>query len=168
MSVLMGADEGEKPIIALKKLLKKTRLERDTARATIAERDECIAERDKLILTLEEQLAKALKALDACDKADRIFSPSMQAPLPDDVKETGTAALFATPARTTMGRHDRQATSVAKQLMKKQEGELDTPDTRMKRPGFTPGPLPPPSPADPEPSKKSEKKKKKNKFFPWA
>ena len=159
----MGDDEGGKPIIALKKLLKKTRLERDTARATIAERDECIAERDKLILTLEEQLAKALKALDACDKADRIFSSSIQKS-PDDVKETGTAAPF-TPARTTMGRHDRQATSVAKQLMKKQEGELDTPDTRMKRPGFTPGPLPPPSPADPEPSKKSEKKKK---GFPWV
>ena len=161
MPVLMGDDEGEKPIIALKKLLKKTRLERDTARATIAEQA-------KRILTLEEQLAKALKALDACNKADRIFSPSMQAPLPDDVKETGTAAPF-TPARTTMGRHDRQATSVAKQLMKKQEdGELDSPDTRMKRPGFTPGPLPPPSPADPEPSKKSEsEKKKKGKGFPW-
>ena len=156
----MGDDEGGKPIIALKKLLKKTRLERDTARATIAEQA-------KRILTLEEQLAKARKELDARREADKLFSPSMQAPLPDDVKETGTAALFATPARTTMGRHDRQATSVAKQLMKKQEGELDTPDTRMKRPGFTPGPLPKPSPDDPEPSKKSEKKKK-NKFFPWA
>ena len=118
--------------------------ERDTARATIAEQA-------KRILTLEEQLAKALKALDACDKADRIFSPSMQAPLPDDVKETGTAAPFATPPRTTMGRHDRQATSVAKQLMKKQkDGELDTPDTRMKRPGT----LPKPSPDDPKPPKK--------------
>ena len=161
----MGDDEGGKPIIALKKLLKKTRLERDTARATIAEQA-------KRILTLEEQLAKALKALDACDKADRIFSPSIQKS-PDDVKEThraltsddGTAAPF-TPARTTMGRHDRLATSVAKKLMKKQEdGVLDSPDTRMKRPGFTPGPLPPPSPADPEPSKKSEKKKK---GFPWV
>ena len=162
MPVLMGDDEGEKPIIALKKLLVKTRLQRDRALATIAEQD-------KRILTLEEQLAKALKALDACDKADRIFSPSIQKS-PDDVKETGTAAPF-TPARTTMGRHDRLATSVAKKLMKKREdGVLDSPDTRMKRPGFTPGPLPPPSPADPEPSKKSEseKKKKKGKGFPWV
>ena len=157
MPVLMGDDEGEKPIIALKKLLVKTRLQRDRALATIAEQD-------KRILTLEEQLAKALKALDACDKADRIFSPSIQKS-PDDVKETGTAAPF-TPARTTMGRHDRLATSVAKKLMKMQkDGVLDSPDTRMKRPGFTPGPLPPPSPADPEPSKKSEKKKGKG--FPW-
>ena len=149
----MGDDEGGKPIIALKKLLKKTRLERDTARATIAEQA-------KRILTLEEQLAKALKALDACDKADRIFSPSIQKS-PDDVKETGTAAPF-TPARTTMGRHDRLATSVAKKLMKKQEdGVLDSPDTRMKRPGFTPGPLPKPSPDDPKPPEKSEKKKGK-------
>ena len=155
MPVPMGDDKGEKPIIALKKLLVKTRLQRDRALATIAEQD-------KRILTLEEQLAKALKALDACDKADRIFSPSIQKS-PDDVKETGTAAPF-TPARTTMGRHDRLATSVAKKLMKMQEdGVLDSPDTRMKRPGFTPGPLPPPSPADPEPSKKSEKKK----GFPW-
>ena len=154
----MGDDEGGKPIIALKKLLKKTRLERDTARATIAEQA-------KRILTLEEQLAKARKELDARKEADKLFSPSMQAPLPDDVKETGTAAPF-TPARTTMGRHDRLATSVAKKLMKKREdGVLDSPDTRMKRPGFTPGPLPPPSPADPEPSKKSEKKKGKG--FPW-
>ena len=152
MSVLMGDDEGEKPIIALKKLLKKTRLERDTARATIAEQA-------KRILTLEEQLAEARKDLDARDEADRVFSPSIQKS-PDDVKETGTAAPF-TPARTTMGRHDRLATSVAKKLMQKQEdGVLDSPDTRMKRPGFTPGPLPKPSPDDPEPSKKSEKKKK--------
>ena len=143
MPVLMGDDEGEKPIIALKKLLKKTRLERDTARATIAERDECIAERDKLILTLEEQLAKALKALDACDKADRIFSSSIQKS-PDDVKETGTAAPF-TPARTTMGRHDRLATSVAKKLMKKQkDGVLDSPDTRVKNPKKLPEPSPEP------------------------
>ena len=165
MPVLMGDDEGEKPIIALKKLLKKTRLERDTARATIAERDKLIAEQAKRILTLEEQLAKARKALDACDKADRIFSPSIQKS-PDDVKETGTAAPF-TPARTTMGRHDRLATSVAKKLMKMQEdGVLDSPDTRMKRPGFTPGPLPKPSPDDPKPPKKSEKKKGKG--FPWV
>ena len=157
----MGDDEGEKPIIALKKLLKKTRLERDTARATIAEQA-------KRILTLEEQLAEARKDLDARDEADRVFSPSIQKS-PDDVKETGTAAPF-TPARTTMGRHDRLATSVAKKLMKMQEdGVLDSPDTRMKRPGFTPGPLPPPSPADPEPSKKSEsEKKKKGKGFPWV
>ena len=157
----MGDDEGGKPIIALKKLLKKTRLERDTARATIAEQA-------KRILTLEEQFAKARKELDARNKADRIFSPSMQKS-PDDVKEThraltsddGTAAPF-TPARTTMGRHDRLATSVAKKLMKKQEdGVLDSPDTRMKRPGFTPGPLPKPSPDDPKPPEKSEKKKGK-------
>ena len=155
MSVLMGDNEGEKRIIALEKQVEEMRLDRDRDRATIAEHS-------KRILTLEEQLAEARKDLDA---ADRLFSPSVQKS-PDDVKETGTAAPF-TPARTTMGRHDRQATSVAKQLMKKQEGELDTPDTRMKRPGFTPGPLPKPSPDDPEPSKKSEKKKK-NKFFPWA
>ena len=120
-----------------------------------------IAEQHGRILALEEQLAKARKELEACAEADKLFSRSIQKS-PDDVKETGTAAPF-TPARTTMGRHDRQATSVAKQLMKKQEGELDTPDTRMKRPGFTPGPLPKPSPDDPEPSKKSEKKK----GFPW-
>ena len=134
----MGDDEGGKPIIALKKLLKKTRLERDTARATIAEQA-------KRILTLEEQLAKARKELDARNKADRIFSPSMQAPLPDDVKETGTAALFATPARTTMGRHDRLATSVAKKLMKKQkEGVLASPDTRVKNPKKLPEASPEP------------------------
>ena len=143
MSVLMGDNEGEKRIIALEKQVEEMRLDRDRDRATI--------------LALKEQLAEARKA-------DRVFSPSVQKS-PDDVKETGTAAPF-TPARTTMGRHDRQATSVAKQLMKKQEdGELDTPDTRMKRPGFTPGPLPKPSPDDPEPSKKSEKKKGKG--FPW-
>ena len=141
MSVLMGDNEGEKRIIALEKQVEEMRLDRDRDRATI--------------LTLKEQLAEARKA-------DRVFSPSVQKS-PDDVKETGTAAPF-TPARTTMGRHDRLATSVAKKLMKKREdGVLDSPDTRMKRPGFTPGPLPPPSPADPEPSKKSEKKK----GFPW-
>ena len=146
MSVLMGDNEGEKRIIALEKQLEEMRLDRDRDRATI--------------LALKEQLAEARKA-------DRVFSPSVQKS-PDDVKETGTAAPF-TPARTTMGRHDRLATSVAKKLMKKQEdGVLDSPDTRMKRPGFTPGPLPPPSPADPEPSKKSEKKKKKGKGFPWV
>jgi len=141
MSVLMGDNEGEKRIIALEKQVEEMRLDRDRDRATI--------------LALKEQLAEARKA-------DRVFSPSVQKS-PDDVKETGTAAPF-TPARTTMGRHDRLATSVAKKLMKKREdGVLDSPDTRMKRPGFTPGPLPPPSPADPEPSKKSEKKK----GFPW-
>ena len=146
MSVLMGDNEGEKRIIALEKKVEEMGLDRDRDRATI--------------LALKEQLAEARKA-------DRVFSPSVQKS-PDDVKEThraltsddGTAAPFATP-RTTMGRHDRQATSVAKQLMKKQEGELDTPDTRMKRPGFTPGPLPKPSPDDPKPPEKSEKKKGK-------
>ena len=143
MSVLMGDNEGEKRIIALEKQVEEMRL--------------TIAEQHDRILALEEQLAEARKA-------DRLFSPSIQKS-PDDVKETGTAAPF-TPARTTMGRHDRLATSVAKKLMKKQkDGVLDSPDTRMKRPGFTPGPLPPPSPADPEPSKKSEKKKGKG--FPW-
>ena len=141
MPVPMGDDNGEKLIIALEKQVEEMRLDRDRDRATI--------------LALKEQLAEARKA-------DRVFSPSVQKS-PDDVKETGTAAPF-TPARTTMGRHDRLATSVAKKLMKKREdGVLDSPDTRMKRPGFTPGPLPPPSPADPEPSKKSEKKK----GFPW-
>ena len=154
MSVLMGDNEGEKRIIALEKQVEEMRLDRDRDRARI--------------LTLEEQLAEARKDLDARDEADRVFSPSIQKS-PDDVKETGTAAPF-TPARTTMGRHDRLATSVAKKLMKKQkDGVLDSPDTRMKRPGFTPGPLPPPSPADPEPSKKSEsEKKKKGKGFPWV
>ena len=161
MSVLMGDNEGKKRIIALEKQLEEMRLDRDRDR--------------ERILALEKQLAEVRKDLDARDEADRLFSPSVQKS-PDDVKEThraltsddGTAAPF-TPARTTMGRHDRLATSVAKQLMKKQEGELDTPDTRMKRPGFTPGPLPPPSPADPEPSKKSEsEKKKKGKGFPWV
>ena len=132
MSVLMGDNEGEKRIIALEKQVEEMRLDRDRDRATI--------------LALKEQLAEARKA-------DRVFSPSVQKS-PDDVKETGTAAPF-TPARTTMGRHDRLATSVARKLMQKQEdGELDTPDTRMKRPGFTPGPLPKPSPDDPKPPKK--------------
>ena len=143
MSVLMGDNEGEKRIIALEKQVEEMRLDRDRDRATI--------------LALKEQLAEARKA-------DRVFSPSIQKS-PDDVKETGTAAPF-TPARTTMGRHDRLATSVAKKLMKKQkDGVLDSPDTRMKRPGFTPGPLPKPSPDDPEPSEKSEKKKKKGKVY---
>ena len=133
MPVLMGDDEGGKPIITLKKLLKKTRLERDTASATIAEQA-------KRILTLEEQLAEARKDLDA---ADRLFSPSVQKS-PDDVKETGTAAPF-TPARTTMGRHDRLATSVAKKLMKKQEeGVLASPDTRVKNPKKLPEASPEP------------------------
>ena len=158
MSVLMGDNEGKKRIIALEKQLEEMRLDRDRDR--------------ERILALEKQLAEVRKDLDARDEADRLFSPSVQKS-PDDVKEThraltsddGTAAPF-TPARTTMGRHDRLATSVAKKLMKKQEdGVLDSPDTRMKRPGFTPGPLPPPSPADPGPSKKSEKKKK---GFPWV
>ena len=139
MSVLMGDNEGEKRIIALEKQVEEMRLDRDRDRATI--------------LALKEQLAEARKA-------DRVFSPSIQKS-PDDVKETGTAAPF-TPARTTMGRHDRLATSVAKKLMKKREdGVLDSPDTRMKRPGFTPGPLPKPSPDDPKPPEKSEKKKGK-------
>ena len=139
MSVLMGDNEGEKRIIALEKQVEEMRLDRDRDRATI--------------LALKEQLAEARKA-------DRVFSPSVQKS-PDDVKETGTAAPF-TPARTTMGRHDRLATSVAKKLMKKREdGVLDSPDTRMKRPGFTPGPLPKPSPDDPKPPEKSEKKKGK-------
>ena len=136
MSVLMGDDEGEKPIIALKKLLKKTRLERDTASATIAEQA-------KRILTLEEQLAKARKELEACAEADKLFSRSIQKS-PDDVKETGTAAPF-TPARTTMGRHDRLATSVAKKLMKKQEeGVSASPDTRVKNPKKLPEASPEP------------------------
>ena len=147
MSVLMGDNEGKKRIIALEKQLEEMRLDRDRDR--------------ERILALEKQLAEVRKDLDARDEADRLFSPSVQKS-PDDVKEThraltsddGTAAPF-TPARTTMGRHDRLATSVAKKLMKKQEdGELDTPDTRMKRPGFTPGPLPKPSPDDPKPPKK--------------
>jgi chromosome segregation ATPase len=132
----MGDDEGEKPIIALKKLLVKTRLERDSARATIAEQA-------KRILTLEEQLAKARKELEACAEADKLFSRSIQKS-PDDVKETGTAAPF-TPARTTMGRHDRLATSVAKKLMKKQEeGVSASPDTRVKNPKKLPEPSPEP------------------------
>jgi hypothetical protein len=132
----MDDDEGGKPIIALKKLLKKTRLERDTARATIAEQA-------KRILTLEEQLAKARKELEACAEADKLFSRSIQKS-PDDVKETGTAAPF-TPARTTMGRHDRLATSVAKKLMKKQEeGVSASPDTRVKNPKKLPEPSPEP------------------------
>ncbi len=150
MSVLMGDNEGEKRIIALEKQVEEMRLDRDRDRATIAEHS-------KRILTLEEQLAEARKDLDA---ADRLFSPSVQKS-PDDVKETGTAAPF-TPARTTMGRHDRLATSVAKKLMQKQEeGKLRKIEDRKDRPS----PLPPPSPADPEPSKKSEKKKGKG--FPW-
>ena len=154
MSVLMGDNEGKKRIIALEKQLEEMRLDRDRDR--------------ERILALEKQLAEVRKDLDARDEADRLFSPSVQKS-PDDVKEThraltsddGTAAPF-TPARTTMGRHDRLATSVAKKLMKKQEdGVLDSPDTRMKRPGFTPGPLPKPSPDDPKPPEKSEKKKGK-------
>ena len=137
MSVLMGDNEGEKRIIALEKKVEEMGLDRDRDRATIAEQN-------KRILALEEQLAEARKDLDARDKADRIFSPSMQAPLPDDVKETGTAAPF-TPARTTMGRHDRLATSVAKKLMKKQEeGVSASPDTRVKNPKKLPEASPEP------------------------
>ena len=133
MSVLMGDNEGEKRIIALEKQVEEMRLDRDRDRATIAEHS-------KRILTLEEQLAEARKDLDA---ADRLFSPSVQKS-PDDVKETGTAAPF-TPARTTMGRHDRLATSVAKKLMKKQEeGVSASPDTRVKNPKKLPEPSPEP------------------------
>ena len=122
MSVLMGDNEGEKRIIALEKQVEEMRLDRDRDRATI--------------LALKEQLAEARKA-------DRVFSPSVQKS-PDDVKETGTAAPF-TPARTTMGRHDRLATSVAKKLMKKQkDGVLDSPDTRVKNPKKLPEPSPEP------------------------
>ena len=131
MSVLMGDNEGEKRIIALEKQVEEMRLDRDRDRATI--------------LALKEQLAEARKA-------DRVFSPSIQKS-PDDVKEThraltsddGTAAHFATPARTTMGRHDRLATSVAKKLMKKQEeGVSASPDTRVKNPKKLPEPSPEP------------------------
>ena len=130
MSVLMGDNEGEKRIIALEKQVEEMRL--------------TIAEQHDRILALEEQLAEARKA-------DRVFSPSVQKS-PDDVKEThraltsddGTAAPF-TPARTTMGRHDRLATSVAKKLMKKQkDGVLDSPDTRVKNPKKLPEPSPEP------------------------
>ena len=122
MSVLMGDNEGEKRIIALEKQVEEMRLDRDRDRATI--------------LALKEQLAEARKA-------DRVFSPSIQKS-PDDVKETGTAAPF-TPARTTMGRHDRLATSVAKKLMKKQkDGVLDSPDTRVKNPKKLPEASPEP------------------------
>ena len=130
MSVLMGDNEGEKRIIALEKQVEEMRLDRDRDRATI--------------LALKEQLAEARKA-------DRVFSPSIQKS-PDDVKEThraltsddGTAAPF-TPARTTMGRHDRLATSVAKKLMKKQkEGVLASPDTRVKNPKKLPEASPEP------------------------
>ena len=122
MSVLMGDNEGEKRIIALEKQVEEMRLDRDRDRATI--------------LALKEQLAEARKA-------DRVFSPSVQKS-PDDVKETGTAAPF-TPARTTMGRHDRLATSVAKKLMKKQkDGVLDSPDTRVKNPKKLPEASPEP------------------------
>ena len=146
MPVLMGDDDGKKLIIALQKQLEETRLDRDRTLATVAERD-------KRILTLEEQLAAARKDLDARDKADRIFSPSMQAPLSDDVKETGTAAPVATPARTTKGSYYRQATSIAKKLRKKQEaGELDSPDTRVrcpkKLPEASPEPVTPPKKED--------------------
>ena len=122
MSVLMGDNEGEKRIIALEKQVEEMRL--------------TIAEQHDRILALEEQLAEARKA-------DRVFSPSVQKS-PDDVKETGTAAPF-TPARTTMGRHDRLATSVAKKLMKKQEeGVLASPDTRVKNPKKLPEASPEP------------------------
>ena len=122
MSVLMGDNECEKRIIALEKQFEEMRLDRDRDRATI--------------LALKEQLAEARKA-------DRVFSPSVQKS-PDDVKETGTAAPF-TPARTTMGRHDRLATSVAKKLMKNQEeGVLASPDTRVKNPKKLPEPSPEP------------------------
>ena len=122
MSVLMGDNEGEKRIIALEKQVEEMRLDRDRDRATI--------------LALKEQLAEARKA-------DRVFSPSVQKS-PDDVKETGTAAPF-TPARTTMGRHDRLATSVAKKLMQKQEeGVSASPDTRVKNPKKLPEPSPEP------------------------
>ena len=146
MSVLMGDNEGEKRIIALEKQLEEMRLDRDRGR--------------ERILALEEQLAEARKDLDARDAADRLFSPSIQAPLSDD----GTAAPFATPARTTKGGYDRQATSVAKKLMKKQEdGVLASPNTRKA----CPNKLPEPSPDDPKPPKKSEKKNK-SKGFPWV
>ena len=142
MSVLMGDNEGEKRIIALEKQVEEMRLDRDRDRATI--------------LALKEQLAEARKA-------DRVFSPSVQKS-PDDVKETGTAAPVATPARTTKGGYDRQATSVAKKLMKKQEdGVLASPNTRKA----CPNKLPKPSPDDPKPPKKSEKKKK-GPGFPWV
>ena len=122
MSVLIGDNEGEKRIIALEKQVEEMRLDRDRDRATI--------------LALKEQLAEARKA-------DRVFSPSVQKS-PDDVKETGTAAPF-TPARTTMGRHDRLATSVAKKLMKKQEeGVSASPDTRVKNPKKLPEASPEP------------------------
>ena len=137
MPVLMGDNEGEKRIIALEKQAEEMRLDRDRDRATIAEQN-------KRILALEEQFAEARKALDALVKADRIFSPSIQKS-PDDVKETGTAAPVATPARTTKGNYYRQATSIAKKFREKQEaGELDSPDTRVKCPKKLPEASPEP------------------------
>ena len=90
MPVPTGDDDGEKIIegfIALEEQFEKMRLNRDRALATIAERN-------KRILALKEQLAEARKDLDARDEADRLYAtPSIQAPLSDDVKETHHAML---------------------------------------------------------------------------
>ena len=147
MSVLMGDNEGEKLIIiALEKQVEEMRLDRDRDRATIAERD-------KRILALEEQLAEARKDLDARDEAD-IASP---APTPAAEDDKGGVKAAFTPVRGTL---EWQATSVAKKFRKKQEeGKLRKVEDRKDRPS----PLPKPSPDDPKPTKKSEKKK----GFPW-
>ena len=142
MPVPMGDDNGEKPMIALEKQVEEMRL--------------TIAERDKRIRALEEQLAEARKDLDARDEA-YIASPA-PAPVAEDAK--GGVKAFSTPVR---GGLEWQATSVAKKLMKKQEeGVLASPNTRKA----CPNKLPKPSPDDPKPPKKSTKKKE-GKGYPF-
>ena len=92
MPVLMGDDDGSwrrgsTEEGQLEEQLADMRFDRDCARATIAEQD-------KRILMLEEQLAEARKQLDAHNDADRLYAiPSIQDTLSDDVKETHHALL---------------------------------------------------------------------------
>ncbi len=92
MPVLMGDDDGSwrrgsTEEGQLEGQLEDMRFERDCARATIAEQD-------KRILALTEQLAEARKHLDAHNDADRLYAiPSIQDTLSDDVKETHHALL---------------------------------------------------------------------------
>ena len=92
MPVLMGDDDGSwrrgsTEEGQLEGQLEDMRFDRDCARATIAEQN-------KRILALEEQLAEARMHLDAHNDADRLYAmPSIQDTLSDDVKETHRALL---------------------------------------------------------------------------
>ena len=135
MPVLMGDDDGSWRRSSteegqLEGQLEDMRFDRDCARATIAEQN-------KRILALEEQLAEARKDLDARDEAD-IASP---APTPAAEDDKGGVKALSTPARPTL---ERQIASVSRQFWEKhEEGKLRKIKDRTNKPSPLPQPSPP-------------------------